>query len=107
VVWRKWADLYNAKMLPKGQYLGELYDIGFDKPEAHAIEKNGRRYYAFYAPRWDGQVELRGLGKGNYRLTDYYNGADLGTVTATTARIPAKFEKFLLIEAVPTKGGRE
>ncbi len=98
--------LYNAKMLPKGQYLGELYDIGFDKPEAHAIEKDGRLYYAFYASTWDGPIELRGLGKGGYRLTDYYSGADLGTVTAATARIPAKFEKFLLIEAVPAKGVR-
>lgn len=105
-VWRKWADLYNAKMLPKGQYLGELYDIGFDKPEAHAIEKDGRLYYAFYAPEWDGQVELRGLGEGGYRLTDYFNGADLGTVTADAARIPARFEKFLLIEAIPTQGAR-
>lgn len=105
-VWRKWADLYSAKMLPKGQYRGELYDIGFDKPEAHAIEKDGRLYYAFYAPRWDGPVELRGLGEGVYRLTDYYTGRDLGTVTEKTARIPAKFEKFLLIEAVPAKGGR-
>lgn len=105
-VWRKWADLYNAKMLPKGQYLGELYDIGFDKPEAHAIEKDGRLYYAFYASEWDGQVELRGLGEGGYRLTDYFNGADLGTVTADAARIPARFEKFLLIEAIPTQGDR-
>lgn len=105
-VWRRWADLYSAKMLPKGQYRGELYDIGFDKPEAHAIEKDGRLYYAFYAPRWDGPVELRGLGEGGYRLTDYYNGRDLGVVTARTARIPVKFEKFLLIEAVPAKGGR-
>ena len=103
--WRKWVDLYNAKMLPKGQYRGEFYDIGFDKPEAHAIEKGGRLYYAFYAPRWDGQVELRGLGEGAYRLTDYYNSKDLGTVTAKTARIPVRFETFLLIEAVPTKGG--
>lgn len=103
-VWRKWADLYNAKMLPKGRYLGELYDIGFDKPEAHAIEKDGRLYYAFYAPEWDGQVELRGLGSGSYRLTDYFNGRDLGTVTGDAARIPARFEKFLLIEAIPTQG---
>lgn len=105
-VWRKWADLYNAKMLPKGQYLGELYDIGFDKPEAHAIEKDGRLYYAFYAPEWDGQVELRGLGAGRYRLTDYFNGTDLGTVTGDAARIPARFQKFLLIEAIPTQGAR-
>ncbi|WP_299174721.1 glycoside hydrolase family 36 protein [uncultured Brevundimonas sp.] len=105
-VWRKWADLYNDKMLPRGQYLGELYDIGFDKPEAHAIAKDGRLYYAFYAPDWDGQIELRGLGEGGYRLTDYFNGADLGTVTAQTARIPARFQRFLLIEAAPIQGGR-
>lgn len=109
-VWRKWADIYNAKMLPKGQYLGELYDIGFDMPEAHAVEKDGKLYYAFYAPKtvpfWDGSVELRGLGKGVYRLTDYVNGKDLGTVTAATSRIPAKFEQSLLIEAVPVKGRR-
>ena len=105
-VWRKWADLYNAKMLPRGRYLGELYDIGFDKPEAHAIEKDGRLYYAFYAEEWDGPVELRGLGEGGYRLTDYFNGADLGTATADAARIPARFERFLLIEATPVEGGR-
>ncbi len=106
-VWRKWADIYNAKMLPKGQYLGELYDIGFDKPEAHAVEKDGKLYYAFYTPKdgpaWDGQVELRGLRAGNYKLTDYFNGADLGTVTAKANRIPAKFERFLLIEAAPVE----
>lgn len=105
-LWRKWADLYNSKMLPKGQYLGELYDIGFDKPEAHVVAKDGRLYYAFYAPKWDGPVELRGLGAGRYQLTDYFNGADLGTVTAAAPRIPARFEKFLLIEAVPAKGAR-
>lgn len=105
-IWRKWADLYNAKMLPKGRYLGELYDIGFDRPEAHAIEKDGRLYYAFYAAEWDGQVELRGLGAGDYRLTDYFNGLDLGTVKGEAARIPARFERFLLIEATPVQGAR-
>ncbi len=104
-LWRKWADIYNSKMLPKGQYRGELYDIGFDKPEAHAVEKDGRLYYAFYAPNWDGEVELRGLGGGAYRLTDYFNGVELGTATAAAPRIPAKFEQFLLIEAAPAQGG--
>ena len=102
-VWRKWVDIYGAKMLPKGQYLGELYDIGFDKPEAHAVQKDDKLYYAFYAPTWDGSVELRGLGDGAYRLTDYFNGVDLGTASANAARIPARFEKFLLIEATPVQ----
>ncbi|ESQ91043.1 glycoside hydrolase clan GH-D [Asticcacaulis sp. AC460] len=100
-IWRKWADIYNARMLPKGQYLGELYDIGFDKPEAHAVAKDGKLYYGFYAPQWSGEIELRGLKSGKYRVTDYFNGKDLGTVTASSSRINASFEKFLLIEAVP------
>lgn len=103
-VWRKWADIYNTRMLPKGRYLGELYDIGFDKPEAHAIEKDGRLYYAFYAPHWDGTIELRGLGRGIYRLTDYVNGVDLGTATADAPRLSARFERSLLIEAIPVRG---
>lgn len=88
-------------MLSTGQYRGELYDIGFDKPEAHAVEKDGRLYYAFYADKWDGEVELRGLTKKRYRLRDYFNDASLGDITPAKNRIPAKFERFLLIEATP------
>ena len=59
--WRRWIALYKEKMLPLGTYRGELYDIGFDRPETHAIEKDGRLYYAFFADRWSGPVALRGL----------------------------------------------
>ncbi len=52
--WRRWIALYKEKMLPLGTYRGELYDIGFDRPETHAIEKDGRLYYAFFAERWSG-----------------------------------------------------
>ena len=55
----------------RGTLSGRLYDIGFDKPEAHVVAKDGRCYYAFYADRWDGPVELRGLGEGRYSVTDY------------------------------------
>lgn len=102
--WRKWIDIYNARMLPKGQYRGELYDTGFDKPEAHAVEKDGKLYYAFYADAWRGPVELRGLGKGPYRLHDYANDKPLGTVTASTNRIEVAFTQYLLIEAIPAGG---
>ncbi|MCJ7815919.1 MAG: alpha-galactosidase, partial [Xanthomonadales bacterium] len=40
-LWSKWINLYSEKMLPRGEYLGELYDIGFDRPETHAIRKDG------------------------------------------------------------------
>ena len=74
-LWRKWIALYNERMLPQGTYRGELYDIGFDKPEAHVVEKAGRFYYAFYAPQWHGPVTLRGLKAGRYRMRDYFNDA--------------------------------
>ncbi len=100
-LWRKWIALYREQMLPTGKYLGGLYDIGFDKPEAHAVEKDGTMHYAFFADRWSGPLELRGLGAGRFALRDGFTGRPLGHVTAATSRIPAAFERFLLIEATP------
>jgi alpha-galactosidase len=100
--WRRWISLYKDKMLPKGAYRGDLYDIGFDKPEAHVIERSGRTYYSFYASHWDGPVELRGLGPRQYRLRDYFNDRDLGVVSGSRPVLHTSFERFLLIEAIPT-----
>ena len=99
--WRRWLAVYKAKMLPKGQYRGDLYDVGFDKPEAHAIEKDGKLYYAFYADHWDGPIELRGLGPRRYAVVDYYRNTPLGTVTRRSYRLQVRFKRFLLLEAVP------
>jgi alpha-galactosidase len=99
--WRKWIALYNQKRLPGGRYLGELYDIGFDKPETHVIAKGGRFYYAFYAEHWDGPVELRGLGGGRYSVADYWTGRPVGAVSASQRRISLSFRRFLLLEAAP------
>jgi alpha-galactosidase len=98
-LWRKWVSLYKQHMLPKGEYLGGLYDLGFDKPEAHAISKDGAMYYAFYADRWDGKLQLRGLGKGKYRVRDLFNDAELGVVDASRNTVNARFERFLLVQA--------
>jgi alpha-galactosidase len=102
--WRKWIALYNEKRLPEGRYRGELYDIGFDKPEAHAITKDGRCYYTFYADRWDGPVELRGLGEGRYTVADSFTGRTIGVASATANRLSVAFERFLLLEATPLDG---
>jgi alpha-galactosidase len=99
--WKKWIGAYNARRLAQGTYRGELYDIAFDKPETHAIEKSGRLYYAFFAERWRGDVELRGLTAGTYRIRDYFNERDIGTVSAIHPRLPMSFEGFLLLEAKP------
>lgn len=101
IKWRKWIAIYKEKMLPKGIYRGELYDIGFDRPEAHAIEKDGRMYFAFFAPRWSGPIEIRGLGAGNYLLRDYIDDKALGQVSASKNRIALTFEHALLVEALP------
>ncbi|NUO83259.1 alpha-galactosidase [candidate division KSB1 bacterium] len=101
VVWAKWAHVYHDKMLPAGRYRGELYDIGFDKPEAHAIQKEGKRFYAFYADEWNGEVELRGLESRSYRVQDYVNQKDYGLVQGPTAKLVVQFNRNLLLEAVP------
>ena len=68
---RKWVGIYNSKMLSTGEYLN-LYDYGFDKPEAHVIRKDGAMYYAFYAPSWEAQpIVLRGLEARKYTVTEY------------------------------------
>ena len=68
---RKWVPIYTDKMLSRGEYLN-LYDFGFDKPEAHVISKDGAMYYAFYAPAWNGEpITLRGLEARKYTVTEY------------------------------------
>jgi alpha-galactosidase len=99
--WAKWLAIYKDKLLSKGDYRGELYDIGFDAPETHAIQKNAKMFYSFYAPEWKGTVELRGLSNRKYRVVDYENGKDLGTVQGPAAKLDISFSKHLMLEASP------
>ena len=113
--WKKWIGLYNEKMLSKGNFL-DLYVYGYDSPEAYAIEKDGKMFYAFYAPEkptktlnrkppagvWKGELELRGLEAGKrYRIVDYVNNADYGVLTGPIAKLKAEFTQNLLLEATP------
>jgi alpha-galactosidase len=70
--WARWVKLYDAKAPLRGRILpAELYDIGFDRPRRMRSARAGAVYYAFFAPRHDGRVELRGLASGRtYRLRD-------------------------------------
>jgi len=99
--WRKWITIAKENPLPKGAYRGELYDIGFDRPEAHAVQVNDVMYYAFFAPSYDGQIELRGLEKKEYRLIDYEHNVELGTIRGPIARLPLTFTTHLLVKAEP------
>jgi alpha-galactosidase len=101
-VWKKWFSLYNEMMLSKADYLGGLYDIGYDRPESHAIQKGERIYYAFYADSWEGPVTLKGLKDGQiYKVRDYFNDVDLGEVSGKEPILPVAFKDNLLLEASP------
>ncbi|MGA7241726.1 MAG: glycoside hydrolase family 36 protein [Terracidiphilus sp.] len=100
-LFKKWLDLYQEKGLSHGQYLGTLYDIGFDLPEAHVIRKDKKMYYAFFARNWKGNVELRGLDDRAYHVVDYVDGKDFGVVRGPVAHLSADFSKHLLLEATP------
>jgi alpha-galactosidase len=101
--WKKWIGIYNQKMLSKGVFRN-LYSIGYDAPEGYAIQKDGRMYYAFFAPQgskgYQGEVQLRGLAPGTYHVVDYANNQDLGTVTAkgSAATLTTSFPDHLLLE---------
>ncbi|PYU92588.1 MAG: hypothetical protein DMG25_11790 [Acidobacteria bacterium] len=100
-LWKKWMDLYNSKMLSRGTFL-DLYVTGYDVPEGYAIAKDGKMYYAFFAPdpatRWKGEVELRGLEPGKYRVVDYENGKDLGAIDGRSPKLAVEFTHHLLLE---------
>jgi alpha-galactosidase len=98
---QKWLELYQEKGLSRGQYLGTLYDIGFDLPEAHVIRKDKKMYYAFFAGDWKGSVELRGLDDRAYHVVDYVDGKDFGIVRGPVAHLSADFSRHLLLEATP------
>ena len=104
--WKKWIGLYNEKMLSKGEFR-DLYVYGYDVPEAYAIQKDGKMYYAFFAPKngsFKGEVELRGLKPGNYHVVDYVDGKDMGMVQAADGASPklkTEFMEHLLLEVGP------
>ncbi len=104
--WKKWIGIYNQKMLSKGTFL-DLYTYGYDFPEAYAITKDGKMYYAFFGDgdkSWQGEVELRGLKPGSYRVQEYGEGTDLGTVQVSQgeiAKLKTEFKQHLLLEVTP------
>lgn len=104
ILFKKWLGIYNEKMLSKATYRGDLYDIGYDYPETHCIQKPDAMYYAFYAPHFSGNIELRGLNSAKkYTVYDYYHQTPLTTITADNPFLQTSFAKFLLIEVKEEK----
>jgi alpha-galactosidase len=103
--WTRWFRIYNRHRPAEGEYLN-LYDLGFDRPEAHVLRRGDRLYYAFFAEgrdrRWKGSLPLRGLGPATYRLWDYVNDRELGQTTGPgESSLQVDFTGALLFAAIP------
>lgn len=93
-----WLKVYKDNRLASGEYLN-LYDIAYDKPEAHVVRKNGTLYYAFYADEWNGEVEFRGLANKEYVIMDYVNDKQIGKIKGE-GKLKIEFTDYLLVKAV-------
>lgn len=103
-LFHKWISIYKEHMLSKGDYLGGLYDIGYDKPETHCIRKDGKMYYAFFAPSYKGTVQLRGLkDSSRYSVRDYFDERSLGDVSGSAPALQVSFQHFLMLEVTPLR----
>lgn len=100
--WSKWIPLAKQKRLWLGEYLGDLYDVVFDRPEAHVVRTGARLYYGFFADQFDGEIELRGLKPGqDYSVQDYVEAKSFGSVNGGQPKLKVKFRDYLLLEAIP------
>jgi len=104
-LWKKWFEVAAQHSLANGDYLN-LYDLAFDFPEAHAIRKNGKSYYAFFTYGMDesysGEIQLRGLDETKkYQVQDYVEGRILSEVTGSDPRIYVEMRGALLLSAIP------
>lgn len=101
--WKRWVKEYNEKKLSSATYTN-LYDIAFDRPEVHVVEKEGQLFYGLYADLWSkvDSIELRGLRKGvNYEVYDYANNRKMANVHGDRPYINIGFRDHLLIQVVP------
>lgn len=98
-LYKKWVGIYNDKMLSKGKYLN-LYDLRFDSPEAHVIQKDNSMYYAFYAKEWNGEITLKGLdAEKEYTVCEYTTDEKKEyKVKGSNPTIQPKFKGSYLIE---------
>jgi alpha-galactosidase len=104
-LYKRWIEIYDKLDMgtANGEYLN-LYDVAFDKPECHVVGENGKIYYGFFADYWYSRdkLELRGLEKGKiYRVLDYANAVDMGTVSGDDPQLAVSFKESLLLELTP------
>ena len=101
VEWVKWLGIYREERLYAGEYVS-LYDIVNDIPEMHATRAYDSIYYFGPGP-FEGELELRGLEKGSYRVVDFSTEELVATVTGPTARIPLEVAGNIYLKATAVR----
>jgi alpha-galactosidase len=92
---------YHRERLPEGGEYLNLYNVVHDKPECHVVRKKDKLYFGFFADKFDGTLELRGLKDGmRYRVVDYLHGREYADVdtAGSTAQLDVRFDSYLLLK---------
>jgi alpha-galactosidase len=96
----EWISLANRLRLSEGEYRN-LYDIAFDEPETHVIQKKDTIFYCLFAEKgFEGTVQFRGLAEGSYQITDELTGRSLGMITNLPA-LKLSFHGAMILRAEP------
>jgi alpha-galactosidase len=100
IYYRRWIEIYNKEKMSKGEYLN-LYDIGFDKPESHLIKKGESNYYSFFVDKsFNGKVEIKGLGKGDYKVYDLFSGKFISNINSANPFLAISFDHYLILKVI-------
>ncbi len=98
-LWNRWFHESRELGLSQAEYVN-LYDLAFDLPEIHVIQKGGELYYGIFADVWSRakRIELRGLERDStYELYDYVNRRSLGTLNGREPYLNIAFKESLLL----------
>jgi alpha-galactosidase len=104
-LWNRWFHEYRDLGLSQAEYVN-LYDLAFDKPEAHVVRKGQEMYYGIFADVWSRRrpIELRGLDKEKtYEVYDYANRKELGILKGAEPYIRTAFKDSLLLRVRPAE----
>jgi alpha-galactosidase len=104
-LWRRWFHEYRELELAQAEYRN-LYDLAFDKPEIHVVQKEREIYYGIFAEAWSARrpIALRGLDKTlTYKVYDYKNHLELGTIQGSDPRFKRGFKESLLLRLTPVE----
>ena len=99
--WKKWIGIYNQMMLSGGEFR-DLYTsmvTTFRKltPSRRTAKCTMRFSRRPATSEWRGTIELRGLAPGKYRVLDYENNRDLGTIDSDNPKLATQFREHLLL----------